>query len=107
MQEPCSQHLLPRRGRLRRSTARMRGLAINCIRRGQGLHNRDNAVLERGLGNKGRGVMTVPELDAALAWLERDRLADHLHLLVNDARYTREARRRSAWWPHASREGQG
>jgi hypothetical protein len=67
MQEPCCQHLLPRMGCLRRSTARMRGLAINSIRRGQGLYNRDNAVLERVLGNKGRAVMTVPELDAALA----------------------------------------
>src|SRR3954452_4647427 len=76
MQEPCSRPLLPRRGRLRRSTARMRGLGINSIRRGQGLYNRDNAVLERALGNKGRAVMTVPELEAALAWLERDRLAD-------------------------------
>ena len=44
----------------------MRGLAINSIRRGQGLYPRDNAVLERVLGNKGRAVMTVPELEAAL-----------------------------------------
>src|SRR3954463_590359 len=65
MQEPCSRPLLPRRGRLRRGTARMRGLAINSILRGQGLYNRYNAVLERVLGNKGPAVMTVPELDAA------------------------------------------
>src|SRR3954464_13622030 len=81
MQEPCSRPLLPRRGRLGRSTARMRGLAINSIRRGQGLYNRYNAVLERVLGNKGWAVMTVPELDATLAWLEHDRLADHLRCL--------------------------
>src|SRR5215207_7241710 len=91
MQEPCSRPLLPRRGRLGRSTARMRGLAINSIRRGQGLYPRDNAVLERVLGNKGRAVMTIPELDAVLAWLEHDRLGDHLHLLVDDAGYAREA----------------
>src|SRR4051812_15740278 len=36
MQEPCYRPLLPRRGRLRRGTARMRGLAIYSIRRGQG-----------------------------------------------------------------------
>src|SRR3954467_11531996 len=81
MQEPCYRHLLPRRDRLRRGTARMRGLAINSIRRGQGLYNRCNAVLERVLGNKGWAVMTVPELDATLAWLEHDRLADHLRCL--------------------------
>jgi hypothetical protein len=69
----------------------MRGLAINSIRRGQALYPRDNAVLERVLGNKGRAVMTVPELDAVLAWLEHDRLGDHLHLLVDDAGYAREA----------------
>jgi hypothetical protein len=85
----------------------MRGLAINSIRRGQALYPRDNAVLERVLGNKGRAVMTVPELDAVLAWLEHDRLGDHLHLLVDDAGYAREARRRLAWWPHAGRGGQG
>src|SRR3954469_9791872 len=41
--------------------------------RGQGLYNRDNAVLERVLGNKGWAVMTDPELEAAPARLERDR----------------------------------
>jgi hypothetical protein len=45
----------------------MRGLAINSVQREQGLYHRGNAVLERVLGNKGRAVMTVPELDAALA----------------------------------------
>jgi hypothetical protein len=44
----------------------MRGLAINAILTGQGLYSRNNAVLERVLGNKGRAVMTVPEPDAAL-----------------------------------------
>jgi len=53
----------------------MRGLAINSIRRGQELYLRYHAVLERALGNKSRTVMAVPGLDAALAWLERDRSA--------------------------------
>ena len=43
--------------------------------------------------------MTLPELEAALAWLERNRLFDHLHLLEGDPRYawTAARRRRSAW----------
>ena len=45
----------------------MRGLAINSIRRGQGLYHRDNAVLERVLGNKSRAMMTVPSLRPRLA----------------------------------------
>src|SRR5215211_4505096 len=47
------------------------------------------------------------KLEQALAWLERDWLGDHLHLLVDDVGYAREARRRLAWWPHAGRGGQG
>jgi hypothetical protein len=31
--------------------------------------------------------MSVPELEAGLAWLQRNRLSDHLHLLAGDARY--------------------
>ena len=69
------------------------------VPRGQGLYHRYNAVLKRVLGNKGRAEMTVAELEAALAWLERNRLSDYLHLLDGDARYgwTAAARRRSAW----------
>ena len=44
-------------------------------------------MLKRVLGNKGRAEMTLAELEAALAWLERNRLADYLHLLDGDARY--------------------
>jgi superfamily II DNA or RNA helicase len=66
---------------------------------GEGLYHRYNAVLKRTFGNKGRAQMTLPELEAALAWLERNRLFDHLHLLENDPRYawTAARRRRSAW----------
>ena len=44
-------------------------------REGSGLSHRYNAVLKRVLGNKGRAEMTLAELEAALAWLERNRLA--------------------------------
>jgi hypothetical protein len=55
-------------------------------------------VLKRVFGNKGRAEMTLPELEAALAWLERNRLSDHLHLLDGDSRYAwTAAKRRSGW----------
>jgi superfamily II DNA or RNA helicase len=68
-------------------------------RAGEGLYHRYNAVLKRVFGGKGRAQMTLPELEAALAWLERNRLFDHLHLLEGDQRYVWSAarRRRSAW----------
>ncbi len=45
-----------------------------------------NAVLKRALG-KARAVMTLAELEAAVGWLERNRVADHLGLLRGDHRY--------------------
>ena len=63
-------------------------------RAGEGLYYRYNAVLKRVFGGKGRAQMTLPELEAALAWLERNRLHDHLHLLERDARYAWTAARR-------------
>jgi hypothetical protein len=75
------------------------------VPRGQGLYHRYNAVLERVLGNKDRAAMTLPELEAALAWLERNRLSNFLHLLDGDARYAWEARQRSSWRPRTGREG--
>src|SRR5215211_5064155 len=77
------------------------------VPRGQGLYHRYNAVLKRVLGNKGQAEMRLPELEAALAWLERNRLADFLHLLDGDARYAWEARQRSEWRPRSGRGGQG
>ncbi|GJD51659.1 hypothetical protein OPKNFCMD_4414 [Methylobacterium crusticola] len=62
--------------------------------RGSPLPHRYNAVLKRLFGNKGRAAMTAAELEAALAWLERNRLQDHLHLLDGDARYAWTLRRR-------------
>ncbi|MER2269196.1 DEAD/DEAH box helicase [Methylobacterium oxalidis] len=67
------------------------------IPRGGNLPHRYNAVLKRVLGTP-RGAMTLAELEAALAWLERNRLSDHLHLLDGDARYAwSERQRRSGW----------
>jgi hypothetical protein len=72
---------------------------LQVPRGGQGLYHRYNAVLKRVFGNKGRAEMSLVELEAALAWLERNRLADHLDLLNGDPRYTDPAasrRRQSA-----------
>ena len=78
--------------------------ALRLPRRG-GNYHRLNAVLKRVLG-KGRGEMGAAELDAAVAWLERNRLADHLALLEGDGRYAFEARRRAGLWrPPQGRAG--
>jgi len=66
--------------------------------RGQGGYHRYNAVLKRVLG-KSRAGMTLPELEAALGWLERNRLQDSLHLLEGDAQYAWTARQRGEWRP--------
>ena len=72
---------------------------------GGGNYHRLNAILKRVLG-KGRGEMGAAELDAAVAWLERHRLADHLHLLDGDGRYAFDARRRAGFWhPPRGRAG--
>ena len=57
--------------------------------------HRYNAVLKRVTG-RGRAEMGAPELEAALAWLERNRLRDHLNLLDGDARYAWDMRRAKA-----------
>ncbi len=70
------------------------GEALQAARGG---YHAYNAALKRVLG-KGRSAMGLAELEAAAAWLERNRLADHLHLLDGDPRYTwqaRQARRRT------------
>jgi hypothetical protein len=43
---------------------------------------------------KGRAEMSLAELEAAIAWLERNRISDHLHLLQGDAKYAWTARQR-------------
>ncbi len=65
---------------------------------GQGGYHRYNAVLKRVLG-KSRAAMTLPELEAAIGWLERNRLQESLHLLEGDARYRWTARQRGDWKP--------
>lgn len=46
-----------------------------------------NAVLKRVMGGKPRAELTIPELEATVGWLERNRLMEHIHLLENDPRY--------------------
>jgi superfamily II DNA or RNA helicase len=70
---------------------------------GPGLYHRYNAVLKRVTGDKSRAAMTLAELEAARSWLERNRLADHLHLLEGDPRYAWAARKRGEWRPPVGR----
>ncbi len=73
--------------------------------RGQGSYHAYNAALKRALGGKSRAQMTLAELEAAVAWLERNRIRDYLHLLEGDHRYGWAARRRAgaAWRPPVGR----
>jgi hypothetical protein len=70
---------------------------------GPGLYHRYNAVLKRVAGNKSRAQMTLPELEAAIGWLERNRLSEHLALLEGDPRYSWSARKRAEWKPPVGR----
>ena len=65
--------------------------------RGQGNYHRLNAVLKRVMGGRSRAERTLAELEAAIGWLERNRLCEHLHLLRDDPRYAFRARQISAW----------
>ena len=70
---------------------------------GPGLAHRYNAVLKRISGNKSRAQMTLAELEAAAAWLERNRLAEHVRLLEDDPRYAWTVRQRGEWTPPVGR----
>ena len=70
---------------------------------GPGLYHRYNAALKRVTGNKTRAQMTLSELEAAASWLERNRLAEHLHLLEGDPQYAWTARKRGEWTPPVGR----
>ena len=70
---------------------------------GPGLYHRYNAALKRVTGGKGRARMTLAELQAAVGWLERNRLGDHLHVLDDDPRYAWTARKRGEWKPPVGR----
>ena len=62
-----------------------------------------NAVLKRVLG-KPRAAMTLDELEAAVGWLERNRLSEHLELIRDDHRYDWAARERRAVGPRRGGE---
>ena len=47
--------------------------------------------------------MTLEDLDAAIGWLEHNRLSGYLHLLDNDPRYAWTARKRGKWKPPVGR----
>ncbi|MCR0983886.1 DEAD/DEAH box helicase [Roseomonas populi] len=70
---------------------------------GPGLYHRYNACLKRVMGDKSRAQMTLAELQAAIGWLERNRLQDHLHLLDDDPRYAWSVRKRGEWKPPIGR----
>ena len=71
--------------------------------RGAGLYHAYNAALKRALGGKGRGEMSLAELEAAVEWLGRNRLREHLHLLEDDHRFGWRARPRGQWQPPVGR----
>jgi superfamily II DNA or RNA helicase len=71
--------------------------------RGDGLYHAYNAVLKRATGGKARAEMTLAELEAAIEWLGRNRLRDHLHLLEGDHRFGWRARPRGEWRPPVGR----
>jgi hypothetical protein len=67
--------------------------------KGQGLYHRYNAILKRRTGDTPRAQMSVQDLEGAVSWLERNRLADHAHLLEGDPRYGWTVRQRGEWKP--------
>ena len=73
--------------------------ALYRPQKGRGLYHRYNAILKRCTGDKPRAQMSVQDLEAAVSWLERNRLADHAHLLEGDPRYGWAVRQRGEWKP--------
>ena len=71
--------------------------------RGEGLYHRYNAILKRRTGDKPRSQMSLQELEAAVSWLERNRLGDHAASLEGDPRYAWTVRQRREWMPPAGR----
>lgn len=67
---------------------------VGAARRGLGYHAY-NAALRRVLG-KSRATMTLDELEAAVGWLERNRISDHLHRIAGDPQFRWSSRRRRA-----------
>jgi hypothetical protein len=83
--------------RLRRQVGQMVAMQVvedaeaGLVEHGSGYHAY-NAVLKRVLG-KPRGTMTLPELESAVGWLERNRVGEHLGLLGEDPRHALAGRR--------------
>ena len=71
-------------------------------RRRGGSYHAYNAILRHHFG-KSRAAMTVAELEAVIGWLERNRLADYLHLLDNDPHYRFSANQRGHSIPPVAR----
>ncbi len=71
--------------------------------RGEGLYHRYNAILKRCTGDKPRAQMSLSELEAAVSWLERNRLSDHAAVLKDDPRYGWTLRQRRDWTPPVGR----
>ena len=71
--------------------------------RGEGLYHRYNAILKRRTSNKARADMSLAELEAAVSWLERNRLSDHADALEGDPRYGWTVRQRREWTPPIGR----
>jgi superfamily II DNA or RNA helicase len=76
------------------------------IPKGAGAHHAYSAALKRVM-RKGRAEMSLAELEAAIAWLERNRISDHLHLLQGDAKYAWTARQRRLDLGSAGRPSRG
>ncbi len=70
---------------------------------GPGFYHRYNAVLKRMTGNKSWAQITLVELKAAIGWLERNQLYEHLQLLDNDPHYAWAACQRNEWKPPVGR----
>ena len=70
---------------------------------GPGLYHRYNAILKRCTGDKPRAQMSLPELEAAVSWLGRNRLSDHADVLKDDPRYGWTVRQRGDWTPPVGR----
>ena len=66
------------------------------VQRGQGRYHGYDAVLKRATGGRSRAETTLAELEAAVSWLERNRVSDHLHLLDGDMRYAWGVRQRAS-----------
>ena len=74
---------------------------------GPGLYHRCSAALKQVTGNKSRAQMTLAELETAVGRLERNRLAEPLHSLNDDAWYAWTGRKRGEWKPPVGRDKGG